>query len=340
MGRQNPDQHADPGPVQRPPDALRTTVAPDGTRLRYEQAPAAVVGPELKADGDSANTDPVPVLFLHGSLSNRHAFRKVRPYLAARPLLLTVLRGHEGDDPVVGPDYSLAGTEVDDALAVLRAAGLEQVDVVAHSTGGSIALALAARDPQRVRRMVLIEPTLLPLLDGPVAERVRTDVAEMVRTAAVGDGVRALRHLLDFVGGGAWRSSPEEARQHIMDAMAPLAPLVGPHVAALAALAVSADDLRRLAAPTLLIYGTDSAYFEQPIAARVHELRPDLRQLHVQGAGHNAHLEQPDVVGPVTARFLTAGFLTAASVAATGSIDAGALLAGGGRQGAAAQPET
>ncbi len=298
MARLNPDRDHRQGPEQPQAHQLRATATADGTVLRYELTPA-----EVTDEGGAA------VLFLHGSLSNRHAFRKVRPYLTSRPLLSTVLRGHEGDPPVLGPDYSLAGTEVDDALAVLHAEGLAQLDVVAHSTGGSIALALAARHPHVVRRMVLIEPTLLPLLDGVVAERVRADVAEMVGTAARGDDVRALSQLLDFIGGGAWRGSSTEARRRVLDSMTPLAPLVGPHVAALAALAVSADDLQRLAAPTLLIYGTDSAYFEQAIADRLGQLRPDLRQLHVEGAGHNAHLERPDVVGPAATGFLGADLL-------------------------------
>ncbi|MFN0025696.1 MAG: alpha/beta fold hydrolase [Acidimicrobiales bacterium] len=280
-------------------EQLREATAADGTTLRYEYSPPV-------AGSGAADSELVPVLFLHGSLSNHHAFRKVRVSLGSRPLVLTILRGHDGDDPVVGPDYSLAGTEVVDVLAVLGAEGIQQVDVMAHSTGGSIALALAARHPQRVRRIVLIEPTLLPLLEGPVAERVRSDVAEMVATATAGEQLRALRLLLDFVGGGAWRNAPEEARQRIMDTMAALAPLVGPHVAALAELAVTASDLRRLAAPTLLIYGTDSAYFEPAIAQLLARLRPDLRQLHVDGAGHNAHLEQPDLVGPAAAGFLDA----------------------------------
>lgn len=290
-----PSTIASPQQDQVPePDPLREASAGDGTVLRYE----------LTLGADPTNAGAMPVLFLHGSLSNRHAFRRIRPYLSARPLLLTVLRGHEGQDPVLRPGYSLAGTEVDDVLAVLRAQGLERVDVVAHSTGGSIALALSVRHPPQVRRLVLIEPTLLPLLEGPVGERVRADVAEMVAEAAGGDELRALRQLLDFIGGGAWHSSPEPSRQRIMDTMATLAPLVGPHVAALSALAVSAEDLRQLVPPALLIYGTDSAYFEPSIAARLAALRPDLRQLHVQGAGHNAHLEQPDVVGAAAAGFL------------------------------------
>ena len=60
----------------------------------------------------------------------------------------------------------------------------------------------------------------------------------------------------------------------------------------------------RSSPPTLLIYGAESVYFEAPIAARLRELRPDLPQLHVEGAGHNVHADRDDVVGPAVAEFL------------------------------------
>ena len=44
---------------------------------------------------------------------------------------------------------------VADVLRFLDARGLPRVDLVGHSLGGLVALLLAARDPVRVRRMVI-----------------------------------------------------------------------------------------------------------------------------------------------------------------------------------------
>ena len=294
-------------------DGLRHVLGADATTVAYEVAGAT---------GHGATA--VPIVCLHGSLSNRFAFRKVRPVLAGsgRGLVLTVLRGHDepgtarpgedlsgalafpADSGVFPENYGLATTEVADLLAVLDNEELERVDVVAHSTGGAVAVALAVRHPQRVRRLVLIEPTLLPLLEGEMAERVGVDTAAIVAAAVGGEEIDALSRLLDFIGGTAWRASQESDRQRVLQSLSPLAPLVGPHVRALACLAVTAADVASLAAPTLLMYGEQSAYFEASIAARVAQIRPDLGQLHIAEAGHNAHLERPDVVGPAAAAFL------------------------------------
>jgi len=282
-----------------PDDGLRRVTAPDGRVLAYE-----VGGP---SEPDPA--DGPPVVFLHGTVANRFAFRKVRPWFQERRrVVLTVLRGHgDGEDRTLPAGYGLATTEVEDLLTVLDAEGLTQVDLFAHSTGGSIAVALAARHPERVRRMVLVEPTLLPLLpvvDQAMADRVAADIAALLAAADAGDHHQALWHLLHFIGGTAWHAS-DTNHARVFEQLSPLAEVTGPHAAALAGLDVTEADVRGLVPPALLFYGRESAYFELTLAAVLARLRPDLEQIHVEGAGHNSHLERPDVVGPPAAAFLS-----------------------------------
>ena len=63
-------------------------------------------------------------------------------------------------------------------------------------------------------------------------------------------------------------------------------------------------DVHGLRPPALLIYGAESAPFEGLIGNRLHALRPDLRFITVDGAGHNVHRDRPDIVNPVTLSFL------------------------------------
>jgi pimeloyl-ACP methyl ester carboxylesterase len=271
--------------------AARSVRSGDGAELRFEVA----------------GGDGPPVVLLHGSLAGPSVFGKLTPWLVDdHRLVLTTLRGHGGAEPTVPGDYGIAPTGVDDLLAVLDAEGIERAHVVGHSTGGSIALAAALRHPDRVDHLVLIEPTILSLLRGPEADRVRTEFDPVLAAGARGDDRAALRGLLDVVGGVAWNRLTEDARLRVVESLAPMAGLAAPHVRALLGLRVSAEDVVSLAAPCFLVYGTETIFFEAPISAGFRELRPDIPQLHVDGAGHNVHAARPDVVGPAVVEFLRA----------------------------------
>ena len=271
---------------------VRSVQASDGAELRYEVA------------GDGP-----PVVLLHGALSSRATFRKVRPHLSGgHRLVLTVLRGHEGTQPVLPADYGLVATEVADLRTILDdaghdQAGLDRVALVGHSTGGAIAVAFARAHPERVERMVLVEPTLLSLLDETDYQRVLASFEPARRAGRGGDDLTGLWNLLEVMGATTWAGLPDESRQRAFTALQPVAPLVGQHIRALFEFELAEDEVRALPS-SLLVYGAATAYFERPIAERLKVLRPDWPQLHVEGAGHNSHVDRPEVVGPVIADFL------------------------------------
>lgn len=65
------------------------------------------------------------------------------------------LEVYAGDAPP--PDYSL-DTEVAGVLRLAEAAGFERFHVVGYSAGGAVAIVLAARHPDRVQTLALMEP--------------------------------------------------------------------------------------------------------------------------------------------------------------------------------------
>jgi pimeloyl-ACP methyl ester carboxylesterase len=116
----------------------------------------------------------------------------------------------------------------------------------------------------------------------------------------------ALRAAIEYTGGDAWRRLDEETKQSRLQALGGVAQITVPHVRALLNLKVTDADVRTLSSPTLLIYGTTSYHFEPAIQRRLCDLRPDFQILIVEGAGHNAHREKPDVVNSAIERFLAA----------------------------------
>lgn len=107
--------------------------------------------------GDPAGA---PVLAVHGITAHGRRFRRLGDEgWPQRRTIAVDLRGH-GHSPTDGPWN--VHQHVTDLLDTLDAAGLtDPIDVVGHSYGGVIAIALLARAPERVRRLVLLDPALL-----------------------------------------------------------------------------------------------------------------------------------------------------------------------------------
>lgn len=105
--------------------------------------------------GDPAGA---PLLAVHGITGHGRRFRRSgEEGWPDRHTVAVDLRGH-GRSTSAGP-WSIA-QHVTDLLDTMDAHGLASVDVLGHSYGGAIALALVARSPERVRRLVLLDPAL------------------------------------------------------------------------------------------------------------------------------------------------------------------------------------
>lgn len=265
----------------------RTTHALDAVQLEYD------------AMGEGS-----PLVLLHGGFAGRSTFSRQRSLAARYRLIMPSSRGHDGTENALSPEFGFHTSEVDDVLAIMRAEGIERAHVLGHSSGGATAFALARRFPNRVDRLVLIEPTLLWLLHDHDREAVFRLFQSMIRRGEQEGPLAALRSVVDWSGGEAWRKLDEQAKIARIEAMSQLAPLVVPHGNGLMNFVLSPDDVRDLRARTFLIYGTASFEPHPAISRRWRELRPDLQLLVADGAGHNVHRDKPDFVNAAIQQFL------------------------------------
>lgn len=108
-----------------------------------------------------------PVLVLvHGSFSDHLSnWEFVRPHFEKRFEVFALARRGRGETDAT-TDHSLED-ESRDVVALVEAVGAP-VFLLGHSYGGHLALAAAARIPQRVRKLILYEP-VWPRVVGPEA---------------------------------------------------------------------------------------------------------------------------------------------------------------------------
>lgn len=99
-----------------------------------------------------------PLLLLHGLVGSAQNWRQNICFLAQDADVYAVDLLNMGEsERVPGLDSSLEAT-ADRIVACMDALGLAVADIAGHSHGGAVAMMLAARHPERVRRLVLFAP--------------------------------------------------------------------------------------------------------------------------------------------------------------------------------------
>jgi pimeloyl-ACP methyl ester carboxylesterase len=263
---------------------LKLVRAGDGTSLQHEVLGAGE-----------------PMLFLHGGFAGRDTFARQHPLAERFRLVLCDLRGHNGAEALLPPEYGFETTEAADLIAVLDAEGIERASLVGHSSGGAVAFAFTRRHPERVGRLVLLEPTLFSLLPPDLLAQERAFYEGLIALAKVGQATPATHAVVAHIAGEGWEA---RARPAAIAQVEAAAPMLAAHLRALLALQVTPDDVRSLAAPALVVHGRRSLPFYAAIFARLRELRPDWHFLALD-AGHTVHLQRAAEVNAAITEFLT-----------------------------------
>jgi lipase len=117
-----------------------------------------------------------PLVCLHGVTGHGERFRKLGDEgLAGRRVLAFDLRGHgrSGAEPPWSTE-----THAADALETASALGVQRADWLGFSYGGRVAATLALESPERVRRLVLLDPAL-SISPGAALEYAREELEDV-----------------------------------------------------------------------------------------------------------------------------------------------------------------
>ena len=265
------------------------------------------VGRSVNAAGIRTNLHDLgngpPVLLIHGSgpgVSAWANWRLVMPELAKQARVIAPDRvGFGFTDRPAGQAYTMDAW-VAQAVGVLDALDIEKTDLVGNSFGGGLALALAIRHPQRVRRLVLMGSVGVPFPITPGLDAVwgyQPSFETMRRLMGifafdrnlVSDELAQLRHEASIRPGfqESFAAMFPAPRQRWVDAM------VSPEAA-----------IRALPHPTLVVHGREDQVIPLANSLRLAELIPRA-QLHVYGqCGHWTQIEHAARFAQLVGNFL------------------------------------
>lgn len=195
---------------------------------------------------------------------------------------------------------------VEQLLELIDALGCKEVDLVGLSMGGPIATTLAVACPERVRRIVLIDPSGV----GPSALGALRGLSFLPGLSAVLIGVAGSGYLLDKIAADfydptlvrAFRDQYRAQMEYRGFARAVVSTI---RHGMLGSFASTYARLGGLQKEILLIWGEEDATIPFDRSRDLLELLPRAEFLPVARSGHVPHFERPDVVHPRILSFLS-----------------------------------
>ncbi len=246
--------------------------------------------------------DDPEIVLVHGGAQNAHTWDTVALALD-RPLVAVDLPGHGHSDWRGDRQYWPLENAVDVATVMRALAPLPRV-VVGMSLGGLTSVALAARHPELVPRLVLVDVT--PGVDREKAAPITAFVAGPERFASFDEILertvafnptrtesslrRGILHNAREHDDGSWTWRYDRWRLAEGQDVPDFRPLW--------------DDVSKLTMPLMLVRGADSGVVGDEDVAELRRRQPNVRVEVVEGAGHSVQGDRPVELARLIESFL------------------------------------
>jgi 3-oxoadipate enol-lactonase len=240
------------------------------------------------------------VLLHQGLGQGSWAWRYQVPAFAQRLRTIAFDTRGTGRSPVPEHDYSIEDL-AEDAAAILDG---RTAHVVGFSMGGYVALTLALAHPDLVRSLVLAGTGAGGPDRVPRPDHVR-DAFERARALPPD---QARRTTLPLTLSPGWpEANPERFDEIVAASLEHPTPLstIDAQTAACYRYYDQQNEVERIEAPALVIHGTEDLIVPVENGRALARRLPNARYVELEGRGHNAMLEDPDMFNTLVLGFLT-----------------------------------
>ena len=259
---------------------------------KLEDAQTVRVGTQqvryVRRKGPGGAPGDLPIVILHGWGAHIEAVGPILAGLdgAADVIALDLPGFGESDPPPEAWDVDCYARFM---IHFLDEMGVDRAHLVGHSHGGRVSIALAADEPQRVGRLLLIDSAGIPPKRGWRYRR-RVAVAKLGRVAGKlgAPGRRLQERMRARVASRDYLEASEAMRGTFRAVIA--ADLTG--------------RMPRIRASTLLVWGDRDDDTPPWMGRRMEELIPDAGLVVLEGAGHYSYADAPGQFGAVARQFL------------------------------------
>ncbi|WP_306522561.1 alpha/beta fold hydrolase [Gemmatimonas sp.] len=250
---------------------------------------------------EDAGGDGPPLLFSHGLLMSGRMFDAQVAALQGRYRCIRWdHRGQGRSADVSGRAISIEQV-TDDAVALIRALALPPAHFVGLSMGGFVGMRLAARHPELLRSLMLLDTSA----DAEPAENVPR--YRLLNALTRWLGIRwVVGRVMPIMFGRTFLSDPAKAadRAHWRAQLAGNRPSIYRAVNGVVEREAVAPELGKIRCPTLVLVGEEDAATVPAKSERICALIAGADLVRIPGAGHSSSVEQPAAVTAALDAFL------------------------------------
>jgi proline iminopeptidase len=290
--------------------ALSAAVAPPETNGKVLDVAGVRLYYEVLGGGPGT-----PLVVVNGGPGFDHAYLHVsdawNTLARERPVLLYDQRGNGRSGALKTGQSCTLADQINDLEALLAHLGYAKVDLLGHSWGGYLAMAYAARHPERIERLVLADSAApkwadtLFLFKQVYPEGVeRQDALGFAET--LGDGAAADASLREYLAMLFYAPEKRDAFLAAASGFSYSRPVNQAVNADLARFDLN-PELPKLRVPVLVVTGRFDMNVAPATAYGIHKAIPGSRFVVFERSGHLPFFEEPEVFVKVLEAFLQGG---------------------------------
>lgn len=208
----------------------------------------------------------------------------------------------QGESEVATDGYDM-DTGYEDAVALIEGLGVGAVHFVGLSMGGFIGMRLAARRPDLVKSLILLETSADPEPEENIPRyRLLNNIVKWFGIRPVVSRVMPIMFSQSFLNNPArkadrafWAQQLRQNKRTITRAVNGVITRKG-----------VADELHKITCPSLILVGDEDVATVPAKAERIHHLIPHAQLSYIAHAGHTSCVEEPQQVNQAMAAFLKA----------------------------------
>ncbi len=259
-----------------------------GARLYYEQ------------QGNGTET----IVFSHGLLLNNSMFANQIDALKKHYRTIAYDHRGQGNSQIQSPDNSVydMDTLCEDAASLIEQLAPKQpVHFVGLSMGGFVGMRLAARKPQLLRSLTLLNTSAAA---EPQASRRKyallTIVVKVAGTGILANKMMDIMFGRSFLGDDNRQTLRRQWKKHLSNLPKNI---IQPVKAVFNRLSVE-NEISRISCPVLIIGGTEDKATPPKLSEKIKQLVPHARLIILEKTGHSSTIEAPQEVTSAIQEFI------------------------------------